>query len=326
MKRVLYRVVIFLAILSLLFGGCSLKLTRQMAGETSNTASGAGEDSELDQGTVFMWEVRAREGEGKLYLLGSIHAGSDDMYPLNPIITEAFENSDILAIECDATTILQRPDYLKLMEKLMYTDGSTLKDHLPRDLFEKTGAFLGKRGLPIEFFSLYKPIFLAQNITNLLLEEWGYSPDKGIDVYFINLAKERGMEILEIESVEFQLDMLGGFSEEIQVMELRRFLEESEASRSMVEDMFRYWTEGDVKAFEELMTLEDGSLSPEEEELYREYEKIMFDDRNLHMADKAEEYLEYGKTVFYIVGAGHMVGETGIVRLLRDRGYTVVQK
>ena len=60
--------------------------------------------------------------------------------------------------------------------------------------------------------------------------------------------------------------------------------------------------------------------------MYREYEKIMFDDRNLNMADKAEEYLKTGKTTFYIVGAGHMVGETGIIKLLRDRGYTVVQQ
>jgi uncharacterized protein YbaP (TraB family) len=52
----------------------------------------------------------------------------------------------------------------------------------------------------------------------------------------------------------------------------------------------------------------------------------MFDDRNLNMADKAEEYLKTGKTTFYIVGAGHMVGETGIIKLLRDRGYTVVQQ
>ena len=67
-------------------------------------------------------------------------------------------------------------------------------------------------------------------------------------------------------------------------------------------------------------------MTPEQKELYQEYEKQMFDDRNLHMADKAEEYLKTGKTTFYVVGSGHMVGETGIVKLLRERGYQVIQK
>ena len=114
----------------------------------------------------------------------------------------------------------------------MYTDGTDIRDHIPEDLYEKTDAFLREKGLSIGFFSLYKPVVLAQNITSLMLEEWGYSSDKGIDVYFINLARERGMEIIEIESVEFQFDMLGGFSDEIQIMELRHTLEGIETSES----------------------------------------------------------------------------------------------
>jgi uncharacterized protein YbaP (TraB family) len=319
--------VIFLAILTLILGGCSVELARHKTADGINKAvSKTVEVSEYDKGSVFMWEVKAREGDGKLYLLGSIHVGKDDMYPLNPIITDAFESSDILAVECDSTSVFQRPDYLQLMEKLMYTDGTDIRDHIPEDLYEKTDAFLREKGLSIGFFSLYKPVVLAQNITSLMLEEWGYSSDKGIDVYFINLARERGMEIIEIESVEFQFDMLGGFSDEIQIMELRHTLEGIETSRIILEGMLEFWNTGDVRSFEELISQEDDSLSPGEKELYREYEKIMFDDRNLNMADKAEEYLKTGKTTFYIVGAGHMVGETGIIKLLRDRGYTVVQQ
>lgn len=314
MKRVSFLVVLFLTILSLVLNGCSVRLARHEA------------VSRQDEGSVFMWEVNAKEGDGKLYLLGSIHVGTDDMYPLNPIITDAFDKSDALAVECDVTTLYQRSDYLKLMEKLMYTDGTTVKDHIPEYLYNKTDALLKEKGLSIQFFSLYKPIILAQNISNLMLDEWGYSSNNGIDMHFISLAKERGMEIIEIESVEFQFDMLGGLSDDIQVMELRHTIEEMDAYRSQLEDMFRFWVSGDVRSFEEFITSEDDSLTPDEMELYREYEKIMFDDRNLYMADKAEEYLKTGKTIFYVVGAGHMVGDTGIVKLLRDRGYTVVQK
>ena len=305
---------IALTVLSLIFSGCTVKVYQQEPVK------------EPDKGSVFMWEVEAKEGDGKLYLLGSIHVGKDDMYPLNPIITNAFESSDVLAVECDTTTVAQRPDFLQIMEKVMYTDGTTVQDHIPEDLYEKTDALLQEKGLSIRYFSLYKPIILAQNIINLYLEEWGYSAEKGIDVHFINLARERDMEIIEIESVEFQYDMIGGLSDEIQIMDLESALEGIDTYKSDLDDMFNFWIAGDIESFEELIFQEDTSLTPEQKELYQEYEKQMFDDRNLHMADKAEEYLKTGKTTFYVVGSGHMVGETGIVKLLRERGYQVIQK
>lgn len=318
MKRKLLSFVLILSLLFLAFSGCTVKVADNGPEEEPG--------KEPAKGTVFMWEVRAREGSGKLYLLGSIHVGRADMFPLSPTITNAFENSDALAVECDVTTLYQRPDYLELMEKVMYTDGTTIRDHIPEDLYEKVDTLLKERGLSIKYFSLYKPIILSQNISNLLLEEWGYSSDNGIDVHFINLAREKGMEIIEIESVDFQLDLLGGFPDKIQVLDLKETVEDTESYKEAMENMFSLWTAGDVERFEELIFQEDTSLTAEEKELYREYEKQMFDDRNYNMAAKAEEYLKTEKTIFFVVGSGHMVGETGVVKLLRDRGYEVVQK
>ncbi len=45
--------------------------------------------------------------------------------------------------------------------------------------------------------------------------------------------------------------------------------------------------------------------------------------RNAGMADTAAGYLESGKKVFFVVGAGHMVGPDGIPALLKKMGYTV---
>lgn len=310
MKRRLSLFVIILTILALCLSGCAIKVHQNVP----------------EKGTAFMWEVKAREGGGKLYLLGSIHVGKDDLYPLKPVITNAFESSDVLAVECDAMAALQRPDYMDLMAKLMYTDGTTVKDHIPADLYEKTDAFLKEKGLSLKLFSMFKPVVISDSILDLAMEEWGYSSDKGIDNYFIDLAREKGMELVEIESVDFQFDLLAGFSDEIQALDLEQTLNEIDSYGQTLDSMFSYWENGDVEHFEELIFEDDGSLTPEEEELYKAYEKQMYDDRNLHMADKAEEYLKTGKTTFFVVGSAHMVGETGIVNLLRERGYEVVQK
>ncbi|MBQ1436598.1 MAG: TraB/GumN family protein, partial [Ruminococcus sp.] len=68
---------------------------------------------------------------------------------------------------------------------------------------------------------------------------------------------------------------------------------------------------------------EYAKLTDEEKELYADYQKTMLTDRNVGMADKAEEYLASGKNVFVAVGAGHMVSDEGVVQLLKNRGCKV---
>lgn len=57
--------------------------------------------------------------------------------------------------------------------------------------------------------------------------------------------------------------------------------------------------------------------------MYVEYNDAMMVQRNLAMADYAEEALASGKEVFICVGAAHVVGEGAMADLLAQRGYTV---
>lgn len=314
MKSTIMKLVSIMLIAVMLFSGCG--------------RTGSQDPAQVqDKGTVFMWEVTAKEGTGKVYLLGSIHAGRKDMYPLNDLINNAFEASDRLAVECDVTTLLQRPNYTELIDMVMYDDGTTLKDHIPADLYERTADILEKNGLGIGMVQAFKPFMIASMILQFKMAEWGYDSNNGIDVHFITEAKEKGMDVLEIESLESQYSMLGGFSDTIQTLQLKSAVdEELDASKEYLEQMFTLWTKGDAAGFEKLLEQEDDDLTADEKEAYADYEKQMFDDRNTHMAQTAEAYLKTGKTTFFVVGSAHMVGDTGIVKQLRDKGYTVIQK
>ena len=80
------------------------------------------------------------------------------------------------------------------------------------------------------------------------------------------------------------------------------------------------WASGDTKEIERIMTqsvTEDSRLSP----IYQ----MLIDDRNKNMASKIEDFLKTKETYFVIVGAGHLVGEKGIVEILKKKGYQVDQ-
>lgn len=98
MKRRLRSCLLITVILALLLAGCKIRVTDRRVTDDS------------DAGSVFMWEVKADEGDGRLFLLGSIHVVHEGMYPLNTVITDAFENSDVLAVECDAASVFRRKD------------------------------------------------------------------------------------------------------------------------------------------------------------------------------------------------------------------------
>jgi uncharacterized protein YbaP (TraB family) len=51
----------------------------------------------------------------------------------------------------------------------------------------------------------------------------------------------------------------------------------------------------------------------------------MLQDRNVRMADATEQFLKGKERAFVVVGAAHMVGPDGVVRILEKRGYKVEQ-
>jgi len=80
------------------------------------------------------------------------------------------------------------------------------------------------------------------------------------------------------------------------------------------------WASGNTKEIERILTrsvTEDSRLSP----IYQ----MIIDDRNTSMALKVEDFLKTKETYFVIVGAGHLVGEKGMVETLKKKGYQVDQ-
>jgi uncharacterized protein len=51
----------------------------------------------------------------------------------------------------------------------------------------------------------------------------------------------------------------------------------------------------------------------------------LIDDRNVKMVSKIEGFLKTGQTCFIVAGAGHLVGNKGIVNMLKEKGYSVQQ-
>src|SRR5687768_3893920 len=79
---------------------------------------------------LYLWKVTPKVGRNVVYLLGSIHAGTEDMYPLPDEIEAAFDECAVLAVEVDLASQDQEALQTFLAENGLYLDGDTLARHL----------------------------------------------------------------------------------------------------------------------------------------------------------------------------------------------------
>lgn len=282
-----------------------------------------GETSDI---TPAMWTVTSPDG-AKMTMLGSMHALSDEDYPLPDTIMDAFDAADILAIECDTEEANSLSYQSALMKSMMYDDGTTLKDNISEEAYSALETYLATYGMTAESLNTFKPWAVANTVDNLPIFYTKLSAEKGIDGYLAAQAKEDGKEIYEVESVDFQMDLLMNFSEDYYDLNFRaKALETKDTQVEDLMELYNIWRTGDVDAFEEMLETEDVDgmeLTDEEYAVIEDYNNQMIYDRNIGMADAVKELLADDKNVFFVVGAAHFIGEGGIVDLLEKDGYTV---
>ncbi len=282
-----------------------------------------------NQGTnpekIFLWQLDYQTN--KSYILGSVHFLKKEMYPLPIKIEEAFEQSDVLVVEADISDA-NMSRFLRLtMEKGMYTGEETLKQNLSEKTYRLTETVLKKNGIDIVFYQKFKPWFLALTISGIELMKMGYNPNFGIDKYFIDRVSAAPVDgtspkkkILELEGIAFQIDLFDCFSKEENDDFLFYSLQEIFQYQKEIDHLVEAWRGGDAAEMEQLLKKNLDKFS----ELTPMYKKFI-DDRNISMTEKIIHFLKTDKMYFIMVGAAHLIGNQGILRLLEQKGVSVSQ-
>jgi hypothetical protein len=240
------------------------------------------------------------------------------MYPLNETIEKAFEQSDVLVVEANMSDI-KKVDIQKLIGSAFYPENETLEKHVSPETFGLLQKELTNLGLPLEVVNKQRPWFLGLTLASLEILKLGFDPNYGIDKYFFSKVNGK-KKILELESFEYQMNLFSQLAEKDQELLLLNALKEINVLRQKLDDLVWAWTSGDDKGLESIITksvTEDKRLAPI-------YEKFIYE-RNRNMASKIEDYLKTKETYFVIAGAGHLVGNQGIIEILKGKGFFVEQ-
>jgi uncharacterized protein YbaP (TraB family) len=263
-----------------------------------------------------LWKVTGAEG-GELYILGSIHVGTPDLYPLNPVIYEAFERSRRLVVEVKGESLGESPAVIRtVLDNGFYPDGETLLMHLDERQRGLLAPFLDE--LPMGERSNMRPWLAAVTLDLVVLSKIGYSGSLGVDRHFEGLARDRRMPVSALETVGEQLGLFVGLSEEDSKLLLETTLMELGEVEAFMGEVIAAWKAGD-----------EGEFSRAFFEAYEKWpslvpilEAVIFK-RNETMYRRLLPYLKEPGPSFVVIGSGHLVTDRGIPALFRADGHRV---
>lgn len=279
--------------------------------------------------TPLMYEITKDGNQNKIYLFGSIHIANTDKLDFPKYVNDAYNNSKYIACEFDLVEYQKDQNkILEAIQDLIYSDGSTIKDHLSENTYNKLVNFLKEKQMYSEIYDIYKPMFFESLITNIIANDTKINTDDGIDTYFLNKAKKDNKTILEVESYDYQVKLLNSFSDKLNELMLIDLIDNYDQEVQSLKDLYEAWKKGDIEKLIEESNEEleiKSNYTKEEIQIIKNYNKQLIDDRNVNMTNKLIEYFNNNYNTFYMVGAAHLVGNQGIAHLLETKGYTVKQ-
>ena len=272
----------------------------------------------LADSSPLIYRVTDDQGH-KIDLLGTIHVGVKDMYPLGEAVESAFEEADVLAVEVNLQSLLNNMAALiKTSVALVYGVGDDVTNHISPETYqlgvEKLGypEFLLRRMKPIAWYTL------AENNSYLAA---GLDTDLGVDNHLLLRAKKAGKQVDELESMDLQMATLLSFPDQVMDEQIRLELTYPEETAESLKTLLNAWRQGDAETLEAILSQEEES--GQGDSAYQEFNDSLIYTRNDGFEEKAIAYLNNGTVAMIAIGAFHILGPDGLAARLERAGYHV---
>ncbi|HWW06478.1 TraB/GumN family protein [Collimonas sp.] len=255
------------------------------------------------------------------YVFGTIHVGRADFYPFDDKVLQALQHSSSVALEIDPSNT---QGLAALMSKYgVYADGKSLAQELPSPLQQQINPLLEKYGLTPAAVANMKPWLLATVLGVGEYTHQGYLPQYGVDTTLATFAKSHGKPLIELETAEQQVSLLGKLTSAEQIQFLQDSIDEiqdpAKAQRSV--QMITLWRNGDVDGMAAMLA----ELTSDDTFTGKFVQRALLDERNPGLADGIAKLTTATPHAFVGIGMLHLVGKNSVLAILQQRGYKVTR-
>jgi uncharacterized protein len=278
-------------------------------------ALAAGGAGHADDGHHSLWVVKGHNNS--LVLLGSVHMLRPDASELPGEALQAYDRAAALVMELDLNSVSPGDLAITMATLGSLPEGQTLEQVLGPDLYARFKARAASEGLDAGLLQHTQPWVAALMLDQAQMTHLGFASAAGVDEQLAQRAAADHKRIIGLETMDEQLGWFAHLPAGLQQRYLRYSLDEQEHAAEELNRMVAAWRIGDTRTLEQL--LDEGFR--DFPDLYR----VLTSDRNRKWMATLVPLLNGPQDYLVVVGAMHLVGKEGLVALLRERGYSVVQ-
>lgn len=276
----------------------------------------------------LLYRISGNGLEKPSYIVGTYHLAPGSFADSIPGLTEAFGSCKQICGELDMQDALKEENRTSFEKAQFLPEGTTFSSLLTKEQMDKVnvlmretmGVDMTNPALAAQFDKM-TPAAISTTLTLLAYMKKipNINPMDLLDGHLQQIAAKQGMEVKGFESVEFQASVLYGTPLEKQVEELMCLVDNFDDAIEMAEFVTAAYFSQDLDRLQEELDGESDdpctSSSPEDNE------RLIYN-RNANWVKAMPEIMKEAPT-FFAVGAAHLCGEKGVLRLLEAAGYKI---
>lgn len=256
----------------------------------------------------LLWKVSGKNLKKPSYLYGTIHIQDKRVFSFDKTVTIAFESSDAFAMEILMDEISQED----ILSNMLMKDNS-LDKLISKEKYKLLDSIVkAKTGSGLLMYNKMKPFFLSSQLMQI---DMAKDMEMALDLYFLSNARKSGKPCFGVEKFIDQINAIDAITLNDQADMLFEGLTDTSGNSDVakLDEMLETYMSFDLMTLFEMIN--DTALPAE-------FNKAFLIDRNVGMA---KNFIKISKkqSLFCAVGAAHLPGETGVIELLRKKGYTV---
>ena len=267
----------------------------------------------------LLWKVTDNNSGKTSYVFGTHHFAPLSMLDSIKGLDAALQNADKVYGELDMQAAMDPSALMGMQQMMMAPADSTIDKVLTTKQLADLNMAWAKYGtdqIPLNALYVLKPAGLSTQLAALMSAK--VLPDinvgQGIDNELQVRARKAGKQVAGLETMEFQTNMLLGDPISKQAEDLVETIEDIDAEAGKLVRLTNAYLAQNYKDIETICA-ESVLKNPESAEK-------MIISRNNNWMKQLEPEMK-NTNLLVVVGAGHLVGDKGILNQLKQAGYTV---
>ncbi|MEJ5993512.1 TraB/GumN family protein [Pedobacter sp. Du54] len=259
----------------------------------------------------LLWEISGNGLQKPSYLFGTYHYAGKDFIDTMKVLNAKLNQADIIVGELIIDSTLTK----RLVPFMIMTDNSLDKLLSPKE-YQNVSDYLKKvSGYELQTFNIMKPVTVQMTILQFTAPKSTITPaNPALDQYIQDYGKANHKIVVGLETAEDQATVLFGSSLQRQKELLLKSIGNEKKNKKESQKLYDDYIAQDLMSLEKTFKKIEDYTPAESESLLKT--------RNLKWMAQLPDLMQNG-SLFIAVGAGHLVGQDGLIKALQKKGFTV---